>query len=85
MIYWLSAMQKKSLNSFVDEKIITKTDKAKFLAGIQTITSEMLTDKNNLSKEKFLKKYGHLRPDTYEISSENYRDGYKNYFKNQKK
>ena len=73
------------LNSFVDEKIITKSDKAKFLAGIKTITSEMLADKNNLPKKKFLKKYGHLRPDTYEISSKNYRDGYKNYFKNQKK
>ena len=73
------------LNSFVDEKIITKSDKAKFLAGIKTITSEMLADKNNLPKKKFLKKYGHLRPDTYEISSKNYRDGYKNYFKSQKK
>lgn len=73
------------LNSFVDEKIINRSDKARFLAGIQTITSEMLADKNNLTKEKFLKKYGHLRPDTYEISSENYRDGYSSYFKNQKK
>ena len=43
----------------------------------------MLADKNNLPK-KILNKYGHLT-DTYEISSKNYRDGYKNYFNSQKK
>ena len=73
------------LNSFVDEKIITKSDKAKFLAGIKTITSEMLADKNNLPKKKFLKKYGHLRPDTYEISSNIIEMDIKIILKNQKK
>ena len=65
------------LNSFVSEKILTTTEKTSFLKNIHTITSEMLQDKENLSKKNFLEKYGHLRPDTYEISSKNYRDGYK--------
>tara|TARA_Y100000741_G_scaffold360868_1_gene343853 strand:- start:3658 stop:5961 length:2304 start_codon:yes stop_codon:yes gene_type:complete len=78
------------LNSFVSEKIITEEDKIKFLSKINTITSEMESD---LSKGKsfFVKKYGHLRPGTYEITSENYRSRYdlyfgkKKYLKNNKK
>ena len=67
------------LNSFVSEKIITEEDKIKFLSKINTITSEMESD---LSKGKsfFVKKYGHLRPGTYEITSENYRSRYDLYF-----
>jgi phosphoenolpyruvate-protein kinase (PTS system EI component) len=45
----------------------------------------MLIDKNKLSKNNFIKKFGHLRPDTYEITSKNYEDGYELYFKNNKK
>ena len=33
-----------------------------------------------LSKKTFLEKYGHLRPNTYEISTPNYKENYKNYF-----
>ena len=36
-------------------------------------------------KKKFLDIYGHLRPNTYEINSLNYKDGYKFYFNKQKK
>ena len=35
-------------------------------------------------KAEFLRKYGHLRPGTYEITSPNYRDNFKNYFHNKK-
>jgi len=72
------------LNSFVDKKIITEYQKSKFLESINTITTEMLLDKNKLSKNNFIKKFGHLRPDTYEITSRNYEDGYNLYFKNNK-
>ena len=40
----------------------------------------MQTDFHNLSKNKFLTKYGHLRPNTYEIDYIIYSEGYKIYF-----
>ena len=40
----------------------------------------MKKDLLKLKKSQFLKKYGHLRPGTYEISSLNYREGFKKYF-----
>ena len=73
------------LNSFVDMEIIDEGQKSIFLKNINTITTEMLIDKNKLSKNNFIKKFGHLRPDTYEITSKNYEDGYELYFKNNKK
>ena len=73
------------LNSFVDMEIIDESQKSIFLKNINTITTEMLIDKNKLSKNNFIKKFGHLRPDTYEITSKNYEDGYELYFKNNKK
>ena len=72
------------LNSFVENGIITGHQKSNFLESINTITSRMIVDKNKLSKNNFIKKFGHLRPDTYEITSKNYEDGYSLYFKNNK-
>lgn len=68
------------LNSFVDTHIISKKDKNNFLSGIKTVSTEILEDKKKLSKKKFLNKHGHLRPNTYEITSLNYKDGYNFYF-----
>jgi phosphohistidine swiveling domain-containing protein len=67
------------LNSFVEEKIITNDEKINFLASIKTITTEMNEDLHK-NKKSFIKKYGHLRPGTYEITSLNYRKNFKNYF-----
>jgi glutamine kinase len=72
------------LNSFVDENIINEGDKKKFLNSLDSITSEMIRDMNK-DKSEFIKKYGHLRPNTYDICSKNYRDGYKDYFSNYSK
>ncbi len=67
------------LNSMVDLKIISSKEKSDFLEGNKSISYEMsLNLKKN--KKEFLKKYGHLRPNTYEISNLNYKDNYKNYF-----
>ena len=73
------------IESFVSGDIITEEDKNKFLNSIDTISSEMSNDIFKLSKLNFLKKYGHIRPNSYEITSLNYRDGYQKYFKNKKK
>ena len=68
------------LDSLLNKKIITLRDKENFMKSIETITSQIQKD---YSKEKtvFLSKYGHLRPNTYEINSLNYKDGYDIYFK----
>ena len=34
-----------------------------------------------MSKKEFCKKYGHLRPSTYDISSKNYKENYHSLFK----
>lgn len=69
------------LNSFVEEKIMNNEEKLNFLSTIKTISTEMREDLYK-NKKFFLKKYGHLRPGTYEITSLNYRDNFSNYFNN---
>ena len=59
-------------------------DKIKFLSNISTITTDLKKDLKKFIKKKFLKKYGHLRPGTYDITSDNYSDGYNKYFSNKK-
>lgn len=72
------------LNSFVEEKILTDEEKIIFLSTIKTITTEMNEDLNK-SKDFFIKKYGHLRPGTYEITSKNYRSNFNLYFNKHKR
>jgi hypothetical protein len=68
------------LDSMIDKNIISTEIKEKFLQSIPSITKEMNNDLINLSKNKFLDKYGHLRPNTYDIMSKNYKEGYSKYF-----
>ena len=68
------------LNSLSEIKVITQEEKNNFLTSISTITSTMKKDLSKLKKNKFLEKYGHLRPGTYEITSTNYNNGFKKYF-----
>ena len=60
------------LTSLYNKKILSKNDIEIFLSSIYTITSEMLDDAKRFSKFEFLKKYGHLRPGTYDIESTRY-------------
>ena len=73
------------LNSLVKEKYITEEGKNEFLQNINTIMFQMKKDLKKNDKKKFLKKYGHLRPNTYEITSKNYKENYTVYFGNNKK
>jgi len=68
------------LNSFENLKIISSGEKKHFLETIKSVSFEMSKDLSK-SKSKFLNKYGHLRPNTYEISTPSYLENYKNYFK----
>ncbi len=52
--------------------ILTQKDIDDFYSSIETITSEMLKDLKYLDNREFIKKYGHLRPGTYDIMSKRY-------------
>ena len=68
------------LNSIKDAKIISDNEKEMFLNSIKTVASEISEDFRKLTKQNFLKKHGHLRPNTYDITSLNYSEGYNLYF-----
>ena len=70
------------LNSFADKGIITQDEKNNFLNSLPIITTDIVNEFFNMSKVKFLRKYGHLRPGTYDLLSDNYNAGYSKYFKN---
>ena len=61
------------LKSFVKEKILTEKRYNLFMKGVYSISKEFDDDINNEKNKKTLvKKYGHLRPGTYEISNKAY-------------
>ena len=68
------------LNSFVEKKIFNNEDRDNLLQSIKTVSSEINSDLMKLNKRDFLRKHGHIRPNTYEITSKNYNEGYNNYF-----
>lgn len=70
------------LNSLHKIGAISENDKINFLSNIKTITTEMKSDLTKLNKKNFLIKYGHLRPGTYDITSKNYKQNFKEYFGN---
>ena len=71
----------KILRTFVKDNIIDQVDYNLFFESInnvqKSINNTLLKNKN---KKFFFKNFGHLRPMTYSISSQNYKEGFKNYF-----
>ena len=68
------------LNSLVETKIISLHEKDRYLSSIKNIASNVSNDFTKLNKKNFCKIYGHLRPNTYDITSLNYTEGYNQYF-----
>ncbi|GHU39667.1 hypothetical protein FACS1894190_05330 [Spirochaetia bacterium] len=68
------------LKSLVSIGILTEQDYQNYLGGLQTISFQISEDWQNLSKTAFLKKYGHLRPGTYNIMSPRYDFSPETYF-----
>lgn len=68
------------LRSLVNENKITYSDFESFLLNINTISSLISSDFEKLSREDFLINYGHLRPGTYDITSNRYDATPDNYF-----
>lgn len=69
------------LNSLVRVGGISIDEKNKFLSSFSTISGKLASDISSLSKTDFLAKYGHLRTNTYEITSPSYNENYEKYFK----
>ena len=71
-----------SISTFKDavkKNIISQIAFDEFLNNLNTVSKTMsieanLSKKNRLKKNKFIKKYSHLRPGTYDITSNNYSD-----------
>ena len=65
------------LKSLINKKVLSEAQGEKFEQSLNTITKKMLFDqylvgKKKLSIKKFMKKYGHLRPGSYDITSKRY-------------
>ena len=68
------------LRKFVEYGISSQASVDMFLSTIDSITSEMIMDKKNISKTDFMTKYGHLRPGTYDINAVRYDEDPEMYF-----
>lgn len=55
----------KDLRSFVSTDIFTEEEYNAYIAGLNTVGSGISADFDELTKNAFLKKYGHLRPGVF--------------------
>jgi phosphohistidine swiveling domain-containing protein len=68
------------LRSLVTAGVLDELEYAAFLANLVTVGSLIGRDFASLSKTKFLERYGHLRPGTYDILSPRYDEAPDLYF-----
>lgn len=77
---------KQFLDSLLDKGIISSEELSVFMKSLNTISNELSCDtwkyrSRKLSKKAFLKKWGHLRPNTYDITSLRYDENFDVYFR----
>lgn len=73
------------LNSLQNKKIFSSTDAMQFMASVDSVATQMRRDctrhkKGEITESEFLAKYGHLRPNTYDILSTRYDQDFEHYF-----
>jgi len=68
------------LRSMVSSGIMTEEERALYMNGLSTVGKNISRDLTALSPAEFLKRYGHLRPGTYDICSPRYDQGRELYF-----
>lgn len=73
------------LRSFVDIEIISQDEYDAYMNSLDTVNRKMnhclvRYYKGEVSKEDFLKTYGHIRPGTYDILSKRYDEAFDEYF-----
>jgi len=65
------------LKSLVAREVFSPEDQEAFLHSIETVATDLVNDLNavktgKISRDELLKRYGHLRPGTYDITSYRY-------------
>ncbi len=72
------------LDSLVTSDLLNPTERSQFLRSLSTVSSELTRDlawiKSEGGKERFLLRYGHLRPGTYDLLSYRYDEAFESYF-----
>lgn len=68
------------LRSLVAAGVLSAAEREAFMASLKTVSSTMRKDFQALSKREFLKRYGHLRPGTYDVLSPRYDEEPQRYF-----
>lgn len=68
------------LRSMVSEGVLSEEERMGYMAGISTVGKMISNDFTQLSQSAFLRKYGHLRPGTYDICSPRYDQSEADYF-----
>lgn len=73
------------LRSFVDVGLLQEESVEIFMNSLHTINRQMAEDlqyvlNNDMYKKDFIKKYGHVRPGTYDILSPRYDEDFNHYF-----
>ncbi len=71
---------KQYLISLEEIAVFSQKDSEMFNLSISTIVHDLITDFNKYNKSSFLSKFGHLRPDSYNLLSLRYDDSQNNYF-----
>ena len=74
------------LKSAVDTNIISQAAMDSFLSSIETVAQEFINDAKKVADKKkswseFIDRYGHLRPGTYDITSETYAENIEKYLR----
>ena len=77
-------ISKAILDSLKSTTLLNDVDIDNFYLNMNTISKEINAEffksKKKESFKFFIKKYGHLRPSTYSITTKNYEDNFRNYF-----
>lgn len=60
------------LQSLVNRGVLSVVDQALFMQSLSTVSGSLLHAMGNTSRHQFLRKYGHLRPGMYDITSPRY-------------
>ena len=68
------------LKSFVKIGIFSENDYYSFINSLKTVSGQLSNDQVTMDKSNFLRKYGHLRPGTYDITSQRYDESPDFYF-----
>jgi phosphohistidine swiveling domain-containing protein len=74
------------LGSLVELGILSEVDHAAFMTSLATVARQLGQDLDallagTLAREDFLRRYGHLRPGTYDIESPRYDEDFDRYFR----